>query len=373
MEKIGKHIFELLFQHDCVILPGLGGFVADYRSTQIDEKSKKIFPPSKSFIFNKYLVNNDGLLANKIVDSEGCVYQDAVRKIEDFVKVIQSKLVTEKRYELNEVGILYIDSAKNIRFKAVKTNFLINSFGLPVVKAIPVVQEIKVEEPAPKKVAKIKPIEIVHQKEKLPEEKKVIPIQQGKSSRRSYWWAAAVAIPVLFYSAWIPMKTDLLRDGGQFHYSDLNPFTFNKDRVYYPQDYSILEVDEVGATIDLKDQYGDENYGIYPIDDSEDFAIIKLREEITPVAETTFVEKKKVVKTERIEHGYHLIGGCFGKMKNANAFIKKMKKKGYNAFILDQNKGLHRVSISQFESRSDAKELKSELKREDLSTWILKK
>ena len=50
---ITKYIKELLFLHDCVILPGFGGFVANYKSAKIDEIRNVFFPPSKDIGFNR--------------------------------------------------------------------------------------------------------------------------------------------------------------------------------------------------------------------------------------------------------------------------------------------------------------------------------
>ena len=47
MLEITKYIQELLFVHDCVILPGFGGFVANYRPAKIDENQQIVHPPSK--------------------------------------------------------------------------------------------------------------------------------------------------------------------------------------------------------------------------------------------------------------------------------------------------------------------------------------
>ncbi len=68
--KIDQHISDLLYCYDCVIIPDFGGFVANYRSAEIDKKRNILYPPSKGIIFNKNLVHNDGLLANKIAKDE---------------------------------------------------------------------------------------------------------------------------------------------------------------------------------------------------------------------------------------------------------------------------------------------------------------
>ena len=70
MEKISKHINELLFDHDCVIVPSLGGFLASNESSHVVLPNHIIFPPYRRIAFNVYLKQNDGLLANHLVKKE---------------------------------------------------------------------------------------------------------------------------------------------------------------------------------------------------------------------------------------------------------------------------------------------------------------
>ena len=77
MEKVDKHISELLYQHDCVIVPEFGGFVANYCSAKIHPTQHTFTPPSKSIVFNSNLKNNDGLLANHIALAENTNYPEA--------------------------------------------------------------------------------------------------------------------------------------------------------------------------------------------------------------------------------------------------------------------------------------------------------
>ena len=68
--KLEQYISKLLYQYDCVIVPGLGGFVANYKSATIQPVQNTFSPPSKGISFNKNLNNNDGLLANFIAQEE---------------------------------------------------------------------------------------------------------------------------------------------------------------------------------------------------------------------------------------------------------------------------------------------------------------
>ena len=70
-KTISKYISELLFLHDCVIIPEFGGFVGNNKSAVLNEITGTIFPPSKEILFNPNLKSNDGLLINKISISEG--------------------------------------------------------------------------------------------------------------------------------------------------------------------------------------------------------------------------------------------------------------------------------------------------------------
>ena len=62
MIELAKHIEVLLLENDCVIVPGLGGFIAHYRSCVYNEDTGEFCPPARTIGFNPQLVMNDGLL-----------------------------------------------------------------------------------------------------------------------------------------------------------------------------------------------------------------------------------------------------------------------------------------------------------------------
>jgi len=386
LKKIEQHIFELLFQHDCVILSDFGGFVANYVSAKVDHSTQRIFPPAKTVIFNKYLTNNDGLLAHKIIATDSLSYEEALIDISKFVGEIKLALSISKRFEIDKVGVLFVDSDNNICFKPSSSNFLINSFGLPIVKAIPLEREKESISELPVKETKVKPLEIIHEKDKLQpiqKEDEVIPISAAGNSvsRRNYWWVAAALIPIVFYSAWIPMKTDLLNGGNNFQYSDLNPFTYSKIKATTYYKHQLINVPseekEVMPKVSLSEALVDDVSEENGLNDSIELVTVPLEETNDIfVADTTFVEKEIYTSMEPIplETGYFVIGGCFGKKANADKLVKKFVDKGYKAIIVDQNKGLHRVSFGKYSSRKEAKKAKEVIKQEEeLSAWVLKK
>jgi hypothetical protein len=59
-------VSDLLFKHNCVIIPGIGGFVANYSQAEFKNDNRTILPSRKRVAFNQSLIENDGLLVNKL-------------------------------------------------------------------------------------------------------------------------------------------------------------------------------------------------------------------------------------------------------------------------------------------------------------------
>ncbi len=351
----------MLFLHDCVIIPGMGGFVGQYQSSDLHEATRIFIPPVKTISFNKHLINDDGLLIHELASKQGLDYAKASELVTQYVEDLKKELAEKHRVELEKIGTLYTESGI-IKFIPSDTNFSIQHIGLPVVKAV------KIEK---KKVEQIPVVPIQQEKSEKVEEKPIVELHSTpEKSNKNWWWAVAVLIPILFYSAWVPMKTGLLTNPQNFHYSDLNPFTFQKVKQYKPL---VLEKTE---SIDWLKGNTYSNTEVERVDlDRDTYLYVGIVEPVQHEADTTYVELPKPKKEIKKNNGaYHLIGGCFSKKENANNFIEKMKNLGYDAKIIDTNKGLFRVSVGDFFKRKKAKEIKQKLKEEqDISSWILKK
>ena len=85
-------IRELLFGHDCVIVPGFGGFIGNYTPARIDKNTGTFYPPVKQISFNRNLNHNDGLLVGRISVSAEINYGDARNLVEEFVAGVRKKL-----------------------------------------------------------------------------------------------------------------------------------------------------------------------------------------------------------------------------------------------------------------------------------------
>jgi len=345
MQDIQKYVVELLFKHDCVIIPNLGGFVAQYKSAALDEVTGFFSPPSKQILFNINLKNNDGLLANEIAQRKQITYNEANELIKSFVSNVNQQLNTKKSFIFLELGTLIFEE-NSLIFKQKSINFLTSSFGLA---------PININEFKPIIEANSGPNKIIDLSPKVPTNNK--------------WWVAAAIVPLLFYTAWIPLKTDLFNNPSNFNYSDLNPFTYTKNTV-----------NSINEEIPVNTSNSNNNTGLTKTQTNEvkepkTTVTLELETELenTIIEEVTIETSEEVLETP-VSIQYHVIVGCFGNKNNANRLVKKLNRKGYSAFELDLHKNLHRIALGTFKDKDDALTAQKKIKKEEkMSSWILTK
>lgn len=130
MHRFIGYISDLLFLHDCVIIPDFGGFICNYKSAYIDGNSGLICPPSKEILFNRNLVHNDGLLVNWIADKENISYEKAAIQLTLFTEDLKIRLNQKQRISFGNIGEFYTDRRFNVLFESCKNNFFAEAFGM---------------------------------------------------------------------------------------------------------------------------------------------------------------------------------------------------------------------------------------------------
>ena len=107
MIELAKHIEVLLLENDCVIVPGLGGFIAHNRQAEFKESENLFSSPARTIGFNPQLVMNDGLLVQTYMQAYNTDFPDATRKIEKIVSALKGQLYQKGEVLLPNVGTLY--------------------------------------------------------------------------------------------------------------------------------------------------------------------------------------------------------------------------------------------------------------------------
>ncbi len=126
-----KYIKELLYLHDCVIVPGFGGFVTNYQSSEVQRFQNVIYPPSKTIMFNKRLQNNDGVLVNHVAEKEKVGYRVAEEAIGRIASDWNRLLNNKGMLLIPDVGKLYFNAKNTLIFlPQLRKNYLPETFGL---------------------------------------------------------------------------------------------------------------------------------------------------------------------------------------------------------------------------------------------------
>ena len=350
--KVDKHISDLLYAHDCVIVPNLGGFVANYAPAKIHLAQHTFTPPSKNIIFNKHLKNNDGLLANHIVTAENTSYPEALKYLHHFTSTTNVQLKNGAKVTIEDVGTLFLDAERNIQFEQGTINYLQDAFGLSRFQSPPIKRDT-----IGKRIEK----EFID-RGPIPAEKKKVNIKRLV--------ALAIATPLVFAMIWIPLKTDLLKNSS---YSALNPFAVSgipKNVVLEntKPDFSKNEVSEPA---------------LLPNDTIKFSGINSSAKNSQPVttsiADSPIVEAVKADSTHvaakdpnlDLDLKFHLITGCFQIEDNANRFLTDLQSQNITASIIGKRNGLYVVSSGDYATRKEAFMELKELKKSQPDAWLL--
>lgn len=310
---ISSYISNLLFIHDCVIIPKFGGFVGNNTSAVLNETTGVISPPAKEILFNPNLQTNDGLLVNHIALSEQITNEEAKRNLEEYVSNIKEKLQSIRTYRIEKVGLLSIGIDGNILFLQDSfTNYNLNSFGL--------------------KSQQTEKVDVINKKIELV----TAPIS-NKIGRNRVWRAAAILLPIIGLSL-ISITQEQKINNIYSQMANFNPFSMFENT----EEISELE--------------------------SENMKNISIKgEDVITTPEVEGIEENII-----IEKNFHLIAGAFGNKNNAEKLVKKLKAENYNSSIVGTTKGgLIRVSFDSFATKEEANLALGILKSENKSSWIL--
>lgn len=329
--KLDTYITQLLYQYDCVIVPNLGGFVTNYKPASANSIKHSFYPPSKGISFNKNLSHNDGLLANFISRETDVSYEIVIKKLENEVNTILSRLKKYEKVSFEGIGILFIDQENRLQFEPNNTvNYLLDSYGLSTFQKFP-----------------------INQNENKEKETPVITIQHSTKSKK---WiaAAAVVLPLAFLTYWIPAKYDL---GSTLNYAQLNPFKTIVPE--YKERLSQLQI----QTIQNSTQIDSVNRTITFLKNEKPIALFNSTHEIEK--DSTRVE----IQTQPLN--FFIVGGCFAEKRNADKFVKELINSGFSASIIGKRNGLFTVTYGGYSSKNEALENLTKAKNHNLKAWIL--
>ena len=136
---LADHIRPLLRDHDCVIIPGFGGLVADAEPARRQPGRHVFSPPRKLVAFNQALTRNDGLLVDALAQYLNIPATQAREVLREAVGDLHHDLDATNRTELPGIGVFRRAAGRGLAFEYTGTdNLLPAAYGLPELAARPV-------------------------------------------------------------------------------------------------------------------------------------------------------------------------------------------------------------------------------------------
>jgi nucleoid DNA-binding protein len=323
---ITAFIRELLFSHDCVIVPGFGGFIGNYTPASIDKSTSTFYPPVKQISFNRNLNHNDGLLVGRISESAEVNYGDARNLVEEFASSLRNRLGKGEKVTFDHLGSFTNNQEGNIQFEPDKTvNYHLNSYGLESFQFLPL-EGYDVRKQIAKHIDKA-------------------PV--SRSSMRKILWRAAIIIPLLSIMVVIPLKTNLFKSNVEA--TSMNPLAtaeFENNRKAVDQTLPVIDAGTEKAAIQAP-----------PAGKNPDI--------VQQPSET-------ILPAEKNSDNYCLITGSFKSKENAETQAALLKKEGFEAEIIDAPNGFFRVSAMRCSDINLALSKKDSIGKKFPGTWVKK-
>lgn len=372
--QLTRHIEILLLSNDCVIVPGLGGFVTHKIDARYDEEDCMFIPPLRILGFNPQLQINDSLLAVSYVEAFDISYPEAVRMIEAEVEEIKQTIATEGVFEMNNIGCLYHNMESGYIFEPCEAGVLtpelygLSSFEFGLLQAggtaeayvPPVVTSADIQKKTEDTAAQTDDHNQAATDDEQDDDSNYIHINTSWI-RNAMLGAAALFIAVMFIT---PRDT---ADGYRTYMSAWSSRLMQK----------LMPKDTNCETIKIHP------YGNKPA--RKQTVKTPLKKAGTPaVADTTgtdtAVHKKPAINKDKDEaekpHGefYSIVLASSITHRNAESYTELLKGKGFKDVSVYDNGNITRVIYGKFQSESNAKDSLRKLRdSEDFKeAWVLK-
>lgn len=382
MKELARHIEVLLLENDCVIVPGLGGFIAHNKAAEFKDSANVFCPPVRTIGFNPQLIINDGLLAQSYMQAYDTDFPDASRKIESVVSQIKDSLYKNGQAELENIGTLYYTMAGVYGFEPYQNAFFSPSlYGLGSFSISPL-SELK-----PVKETAVEPRIIIETVPSCEEDSKEKAKQRHIIKRMAEHAVGIAAAVILFFVLSVPVENTYLDNSS---YASLGAETMLD---------AIRSKSMATTSLETKDiKQNNATNRRNNVNTLRPVAVKSVKvEKAEPKASKEVkalpaVAKKEVVKTEAVKaetkgtkevqksnsaqnKGLFVIVSSLQTMQDAEKELAKFKKQGYEEATILTSDNRYRIALYRYTDKAKAYEKINELRKDEQfkTAWLLNK
>ena len=348
MIELGRHIEILLLTNDCVIVPGLGGFMAHHVEARFDSRDNMFLPPYRTLGFNPKLSINDSLLVQSYVEAYDISYPDALQRIENEVCEIKQHISINGSYILSNIGELSMNCDDNYVFEPCMSGVLTPAFyGLSSFEAIPSLID---KELANETISTIN--EDIFEQASNTYEDVTEEIDNNVIKIKVAWIRNTVAVAAAIISFFLITT----------------PISNNTDNVILSDISSIITLTSHDK-VDNTPKLNIDNTSLTKKD------VIVKKDTVDTLSKTASIKQEKINKVEDKEPAFRIILASYITQKNAKEFVNKLHKQGYDKAYIYVKNNVVRVAYGAYPTENDAyNDLRLIHKNKQLSkSWVYKR
>ncbi|MFJ1473170.1 SPOR domain-containing protein [Capnocytophaga cynodegmi] len=383
MKELNEYVEELLYKHQCVIIPKFGAFISNRKSARMFE-DKTFVPPKRELTFNASLHSNDGLLIKHVSENSGIDYnlvEDYVNTtVEGWKKILQKG----ETLTLNNIGVLKQTPEGRLSFEVFEdVNYLTDSFGMSAFVPHEISEVEEVIKPVEKQVTPT--LDLPIEKEVKTEnafvnrQRREEPKRNKKRPFLAYTAIAVVGLGLLAFAAVKLFGEDIVTDDAN------NEIVISESQIEQQVQQKLSEatftIPLSLPTISLnavkvKELSKSKAEAKQEIESPQKTEVVtpevkEVKKDVVASKEVPAKESKKEVISSTTKamsstknKKFQVIAGAFKEEKNARTRVEQLKKLGYkNASVIGKNaKGLYQVSYAGFDNMAEAEALKKEVK-----------
>lgn len=343
--ELERHIEILLLKSDCVIVPGLGGFIASHIAARFDDNDNMFIPPVRTLGFNPKLRINDSLLVQSYSEAYDLSYPEAYNRIENEVDELKQHIANNGSYELCNIGTLYLNDDGNIEFTPCEAGILTPElYSLSSFEMKRISEQDSIANEKKEKKATVIPFSThqplikqtpINEQDSSVDSKKGIEKDSGKiqiriSAVRNF--AAAVIAVILF----MVLGTPVNENSSALRTSNIDNGIINK---LISDGYNNITKNKKSITLKATDTTKPE----VSTDTSRNLNT------------GTNQAKAQQATTSKASNYYCIVLASQVTKKNAEAFVKRLDKQGYGKanVLIEKNKSV-KVVYGHYASQGEA-------------------
>ena len=324
MENLVKYTSKLIAQHNCVIIPELGAFLAHSIPASYNAEDGIFMPPHRTLGFNSQITIDDALLLSEYIDEQQLTYEEAGKALHKDVANLRYELSSKGTVRFGELGTFSMNVTGNITFDPALNGIDDPyNFGFEPI-LIPLLSEC---------------------------DKNDIVIKRRSIKK---YVSVAVAAMLTFF---------IFSPVGDSAYEPSLKAGFTAGETMLVAKEAVEEV----ATAELCE--------IEPVADTVTETIITKPQATEPAVEVQaeVVEVPATVEPAKIENGptYSIIVASTPNEEKANLAIQELSAKMQAEYHVVKGGGRHRIAHSSYSSNSEANDALAQVKGTFPDAWVL--